>query len=242
MYLLRCKLTLHDTLFFATREMGPFFETERYIHNYALAYALFGDRLIRRPFFCDSYRPAYAEDLGYLNDVAVYITPAQPLTWDYVLVTWKIGQVNYYRKPERFGDTKRNYPANIGLAKEIAPESVFEFYVFTKDQLTLPRWIRLGKWMSKALIEIKEEQEIQARERNGPFVAICALNPLDIPQVMLNACDIVSMPPSSLITNAHLEGQYYELGGSGRGLPTDMRFTIPDSLLKETPAKRNRNK
>ena len=242
MYLLRCELTLHDTLFFATREMGSFFETERYIHNYALAYALFGDSLIRRPFFCDSYRPAYAEDLAKLNEAAVYITPAQPLTWDYILVTWKIGQVNYYRKSEKFGEGKKNYPANIGRAKEIAPESVFEFYVVTESRITLPRWIRLGKWMSKALVEVKEEQEVETRKNQGSFAATCVLNPLDVSTAMLMACNIISMPPSSLVTNARMEGDYYELAGSGRGLPANMRFTFPDASINGASRSRNRSK
>ena len=242
MYLLHCELILHDTLFFATREMGILFETERYIHNYALAYALWGDSLIRRAFFCDTHRPAYAEDLAKLNEVAVYITPAQPLSWDYVLGTWKIGQVNYYRKSEKFGDSKRNYPANIGQAKEIAPESVFEFYVIAESRITLPRWIRLGKWMSKASVEVKEEQEVETRKHQGTFVAACVLNPLDISTAMITACDIISMPPSSLITNARMEGYYYALGSSERGLPTNMRFTIPDSPLKRASHNHNRKK
>jgi CRISPR-associated protein Csc1 len=240
MYLLRCELTLHDTLFFATREMGTFYETERYIHNYAMSYALFGDSLIRRPFFCDSYTPAYAQDLGILNNAAVYVTPAQPLTWDYILVTWKIGQVNYYRRSEKFGDSKQNYPANIGRAKELVPESTFEFYVLTKEPISLPRWIRLGKWMSKALVEVKEIQEIESQRRQGSFFAVCTLNPLDIPSGTLEVCDIVSMPPSSLITNARMEGYYYELGKLGRGLPADMRFTIPELPANKTL--RNRRK
>ena len=35
MHLLRCTITLHDSVYYATREMGTLFETERYFHNYA---------------------------------------------------------------------------------------------------------------------------------------------------------------------------------------------------------------
>lgn len=227
MQLMHCQLTLHDTLYFATREMGPFFETERYIHNYALAYALFSNDLLSVPFFCDYYRPRYAEELEALNQAAVYVTPAQPLVWDYVLVTWKMGQTTYYRKSERFGDEKRNYPANIGRAKELMPDSIFSFYVFSKQPIALPRWIRLGKWMSKAFVEVKKVEEVQDQERHGDFTAICALNPLDVTEGSLLACDIISMPPSSLVANARLEGSYYEVGGSARGIPSNMQFIIP---------------
>jgi CRISPR-associated protein Csc1 len=197
--------------------MGPLFETERYIHNYALAYALFSNTLLRMPFFCNSYRPAYAEDLEVLNQEAVYVTPAQPLTWDYILVTWKIGQTTYYRKSEKFGDSKRNYPANIGQAKELAPESVFRFYVLSEKTLTLPRWIRLGKWMSKALVEVTKVESVQAQRHQGSFTAICTLNPLDVAKNTLQVFDIISMPPSSLVTNARLDGSYYGVDGTARG-------------------------
>src|SRR5579872_1645096 len=239
MHLFHCELTLHDTLFFATREMGTLFETERFIHNYALAYALFGDTLVSRPYFCDSYRPEYEADLGHLNDVAVYVTPAQPLSWDYLLITWKMGQVSYYRKSEQFGsESKRNYPANIGRAKELAPESVFEFCVLSNELISLPRWIRLGKWMSKARVVVKEMKEVESQTRQGAFASAWALNPLDIPVGMLDVFDIVSMPPSSLVINARLEGNYYEVGGRGRGLPVNMRFTIPN--LQTRPVLRSK--
>jgi len=217
--------------------MGVLYETERYLHNYALAYALFSNNLVNLPFFCDFYKPRYAEDLGQLNEAAVYVTPAQPLVWDYVLVTWKIGQAAYYRKSEQFGvGSKRNYPVNIGRAKELAPESVFEFYVLSEKPIALPRWIRLGKWMSKALVEVRE---MESREREGAFAAACALNPLDVPEGVLQVFDIVSMPPSSLAANARLEGRYYEVGGPGRGIPLDMRFAIPE-LPQEVTARGRR--
>lgn len=226
MYLLRCRLTLHDTLFFATREMGTLFETERYLHNFALSYALFGDTILSRPSFTDSYRPRYREELALLNAAGIYVLPAQPLVWDYLLITWKIGQVTYYRRPERFGASGRNYPANIGRAKEIAPESIFECYVLSEEPLRLPRWIRLGKWHSKALVET---EEVALKMRTGAFASACALNPLDVPDGVLRTFDIVAMPPSSLVSNARLEGSYYEVGGSEQGIPAGMRYTIPEA-------------
>lgn len=36
----RCTLELHDSLHFATREIGRLYETEPVLHNYALTYAL----------------------------------------------------------------------------------------------------------------------------------------------------------------------------------------------------------
>ena len=66
-------------------------------------------------------------------------------------------------------------------------------------------------------------------------MAACALNPLDLPEGMLRTFDIVSMPPSSLVTNARLVGSYYAIGGTERGLPVGMRYTIPAAA---SPTKR----
>lgn len=222
MHILRCTLTLQESLYYATREMGTLYETGFHLHNYALSYALFNDTHIQVPYFCRSYRPTYAADLGRLTQAGIYVTPALPLQVDYLLATWKIGQVAYYRKSEQFGG--RNYPANIGRAKELAPESTFACYVISAAPIKerLPRWIRLGKWHSKALVEV---EELAVRERAGPYLAACPLNPLDVPAAVLRAFDIISMPPASLVANARCDGPHYELA-SGRGLPTGMAYTF----------------
>jgi CRISPR-associated protein Csc1 len=221
MYIQSCTLTLQESVYYATREMGTLYETGSYLHNYALTYALFNDSTIRVPYFCGSYRPTYSDDLVKMAQAEVYVTPAQPLQIDYLLATWKIGQVSYYRKSEQFGG--RNYPANIGRAKELAPESTFRCYVLSEQPLKLPRWIRLGKWHSKALVET---EQIEVRQRNGNYVAACPLNPLDVPSGALRAFDIISMPPSSLVANARCSGDHYEIA-SGVGLPVGLRYTFP---------------
>lgn len=221
MHITRCQLILHDTLFYATREMGTLYETERYIHNYALSYALFNDTVIRVPYFCGSYEPNYADDLGRLNDADIYVTPAQPLVWDYILTTWKMAQITYYRKPEKFGG--KNYPVNIGRAKELAPGSTFEFFVLGREAVTLPRWVRLGKWMSKARVKIVSTHTCSARPAVELFTVACPLNPLDVP-FQPTVFDLISMPPVSLINNARLVGEYYEIGSVR--LPVGMKYTF----------------
>lgn len=217
----RCRLTLHDSVYYATREMGTLYETERYIHNYALSYALFNDTIIKVPYFCASYKPNYRGDLSKLNELGIYVTPAKPLTWDYLLVTWKIAQVSYYRKPERFGG--KNYPKNIGRAKELAPGSEFEFFIISNRPVQLPRWIRLGKWHSKAEVTIEPLGEPGA-EKNEPYTASAVLNPLDVPGRLV-AFDVVSMPPVSLVLNARVEGSFYALP-NGIQLPAGMQYFL----------------
>ena len=40
MHIYHLELTLQDTVYFATRELGRLYATENYLHNYALTYAL----------------------------------------------------------------------------------------------------------------------------------------------------------------------------------------------------------
>jgi CRISPR-associated protein Csc1 len=229
MLIVHCHLTLHDTLYFATREMGPLYETERYVHNYALSYALFNDSLIKVPYFCASYRPQYEADLGVLNDRGIYVTPARPVHWDYILATWKMAQDRYRLFAVQFGaphpvtgQRTTNFPMNIGRAKELAPGSEFEFFVISGEPVHLPRWIRLGKWHSKA--EVVAETLGQPTEKKGPYTASAVLNPLDI-SGQLKTFDVISIPPVSLVSNALIDGNYYDLAG-GLKIPAQMQYSF----------------
>jgi CRISPR-associated protein Csc1 len=107
--------------------------------------------------------------------------------------------------------TQKNIPS-FGRAKEIAPESLFEFFVISQRELKLPKWIRLGKWMSKA--ELTVEQLPKPKTAEGIFICKYPLNPLDVMftnQVI--SYDVVNMPPVSLIQNVQIRGQYYQFDG-----------------------------
>jgi CRISPR-associated protein Csc1 len=214
----RCTLELHDSLYFATREIGRLYETEPVLHNYALCYALGlvdSDRHSTRVseehsyrYFCPEQVPKYEEHLTPLNQQGIYVTPARAIKHTAVLNTWKYANNNYHVEMEK---TQKNIPS-FGRAKEIAPESQFECFIITEKLLSLPRWIRLGKWMSKA--EVKSEELAKPRESEGEFIFPYPLNPLDVMfthQVL--SYDTVNMPPVSLIRNVRLRGHYYETEG-----------------------------
>lgn len=215
MHILRCQITLHEPLFFATREIGRLYETGRYLHNYALTYAL---RRAEAPWFNAEQVPRYAHDLAPLNG-RVYVTPAEPLRVTFQLATFKYGEEQMHVEMQQ---AERNTPS-FGRAKELAPESTFVCYVLSAEPLALPRWIRLGKWHSKALVEA---EPVAARLASGAYRAACPLNPLDVPGDALHAFDIVSMPPSSLVANARCNGEHYEVE-RGVGLPVGMRYSFP---------------
>ena len=117
----------------------------------------------------------------------------------------------------------------FGRAKELAPESTFEFYVLSEKEITLPSWIRLGKWMAKARVTIMDHKQAQIKE--GPYHVMGALNPLDL-STMPTHCNVISMAPASLLTDVHQTGPYYEIETNERSthsslkLPIAMRYLV----------------
>ena len=214
----RCQIELHDSIYFATREIGRLYETEPVIHNYALCYALglvdsetYSTTVAEEHsyrYFCLDQVPKYEEHLTPLNEQKIYVTPARSLSHSSTLNTWKYANNNYHVEMEK---TQKNIPS-FGRAKEIAAESIFEFLLFSEKPLKLPRWIRLGKWMSKAEVTIMETGESKRSPSESEFIFPYPLNPLDVMfthQVM--SYDVVNMPPVSLIQNVKIRGHFYEL-------------------------------
>ena len=218
-----CRLTLHENLFFATREVGRLYETGRYLHNYALTYAL---ELVQAPYRQVSAVPRYAEDLTLLNASHLYVTPALPIEVAFAVNTFKYADNRYRVKME---PGSRNTPS-FGRAKELAVGSQFKFAIFSDASApapNIPRWLRLGKWMSKAYVEVVEQAQVE-QVRNGEFTHSLPLNPLDLPtSSRALAYDIISMPPVSLLDNALVYGDYYQLA-NGRALAAGLTYRFPE--------------
>jgi CRISPR-associated protein Csc1 len=216
-FIYRCQIELHDSLYFATREIGRLYETEPVIHNYALCYALgLVDSEIYSTtvseehsyrYFCPEQVPKYEPHLTALNQQGIYVTPARSISHSSTLNTWKYANNNYHVEMEK---TQKNIPG-FGRTKEIAPESKFEFFIISEKSLKVAKWIRLGKWMSKAAVEIVEQKEVKRSPSETDFIFPYLLNPLDVMfshQVI--SYDVVNMPPVSLIQNVKMLGRHYE--------------------------------
>ena len=216
-FIYRCQIELHDSLYFATREIGRLYETEPVIHNYALCYALglvdseiYSTTVSEEDsyrYFCPEQVPKYEPHLTALNQQGIYVTPGRSISHSSTLNTWKYANNNYHVEMEK---TQKNIPS-FGRTKEIAPESKFEFFIISEKSLKLAKWIRLGKWMSKAAVEIVEQKEVGRSPSETDFIFPYLLNPLDVMfshQVI--SYDVVNMPPVSLIQNVKILGRYYE--------------------------------
>ncbi|MEG4485296.1 type I-D CRISPR-associated protein Cas5/Csc1 [Microcoleus sp. D2_18a_B4] len=216
-FIYRCQIELHDSLYFATREIGRLYETEPVIHNYALCYALglvdseiYSTTVSEEDsyrYFCPEQVPKYETHLTALNQQGIYVTPGRSISHSSTLNTWKYANNNYHVEMEK---TQKNIPS-FGRTKEIAPESKFEFFIISEKSLKLAKWIRLGKWMSKAAVEIVEQKEVKRSTSEANLNFPYLLNPLDVMfshQVI--SYDVVNMPPVSLIQNVKILGRYYE--------------------------------
>lgn len=223
MRLTLCRLTFHENLFYATREVGRLYETGRYLHNYALTYAL---GLVAAPYFQAQQVPSYAAELGTLNERGIYVTPARGVAVRYQMVTFKFADNAYHVKMEQ---SSRNLPT-FGRAKEVAVGSAFEFGIIYAHPLRLPRWIRMGLWRSKGLLEIIGDAELKPAPDKVQTAAL-PLNPLDAPGDF-QLYDLISMPPSSIVDNAVVETDWLKADVPGRGvlfLPANMRYTFSAS-------------
>ena len=231
-HIYRCTIELHDNLYYATREIGRLYETEPILHNYALCYALGlvdSDRYSTRVseeheyrYFCPEQIPKYEQHLTLLNQQGIYVTPAKAVRHAAVLHTWKYANNNYHVEMEK---TQKNIPS-FGRAKEIAAESLFECFVISSQPIVLPKWIRLGKWMSKAEVIVEELNDFTTMTED--FICEHPLNPLDVmfsQQVV--SYDTLNMPPVSLIRNVRvIHGAHYRIksGKDSFSLPANMQY------------------
>ena len=248
MHVYRCELTLMEATFFSSREVSATYQTEPLIGNIALTYAL---GFCQAPYFNDG-TIYYKAHLGVLNERGVYVTPAtvvgkprftigqfnaQPDAYWYAMgagtiVTrpddgWAVGAGKTWRIV--YTDGKRSKVAaesrpQYGRIRFLAIGNRAVGYVLSREPVMVPRYIRLGKFMSKAQVAVEEVPvEVVERERAViPFL----LNPADLPpETPLAVFDLVSVPPTPLVRNARLSGRFNRLK-DGTLLPVGMRFGV----------------
>ncbi|NTU79314.1 MAG: type I-D CRISPR-associated protein Cas5/Csc1 [Chloroflexales bacterium] len=247
-HIYHCDLTLLENTFFSSREVSNFYQTEPFIGNYALAYAL---QLCQSPYFNDgSIR--YKTDLGALNARGIYVTPgaivgeprfvvgwfnAQPDSYWYamgnnVLVTrpdgaWAEKRTAAWFIVEREGEGGRkvrveNRP-QVGRIRMLGIGTRAACHVISNEELRLPSYIRLGKFMSKVRVAVEHHYVAEAERGEGSYEL---LNIADVPQESrLLAFDLLNVPPAPLARNARIIGRGYKLAHN-IFLPADMHFAV----------------
>ncbi len=246
----RLELTLMEKVFFASREIDELFQTEPVLGNYALSYAL---GLVTSPYRLMERedRPYYREDLSTLNEQGIYVSPGTPIGTPALEVERFNGMVDsyWYKMANnavvadlavRFGERARptNFPQK-GRLRMLSRGNRFFCFVCARDSYTPPQYIRLGKFMSKARVDMAQAWHtppvIQVQQQR----VACFLNPLDLgSDIEIGSYDLFNLPPVPLIRNAQLTGNVYDLGDYT--LPVNMRYGLPQPA--PTPRGRSRRR
>ncbi|PNK02915.1 type I-D CRISPR-associated protein Cas5/Csc1, partial [Cylindrospermopsis raciborskii] len=77
------------------------------------------------------------QSLFHLNQAGIYVFPALPISWSYQVNS--VAQIPCYHEYTK--------------VKELAVGSHFKTYIFAPHEITIPHWIRLGKWSAKIKVE-----------------------------------------------------------------------------------------
>ncbi len=246
-HIYRCEIRLQEATFFSSREISNTYYTEPLLGNYALAYA-FG--FVHSPYF-NQGEIHYVKHLTALNKQGIYVTPgtiqgsprftfgqfnAQPDAYWFAFANnaivsrpdgaWmeKAGPVWYaHQSGKRRKVGLENRPQH-GRIRMLAIGNTAVCHIISRDPLTLPHYIRLGKFMSKARV-IVTEQPVNIVQRQGQRLN-SLLNPADLPaDYHLSIFDLVTVPPVPLVRNVLLSGNFYGVGDQTY-LPVGMRFGV----------------
>ncbi|ADL12354.1 type I-D CRISPR-associated protein Cas5/Csc1 [Acetohalobium arabaticum] len=224
------ELELLENTFFASREIYNYYETEPLLGHFALAYALG----LCQGTYSQPKKPLYQEHFTDLNDKGIYLTPATVIGRPKFIIqnfntlsdsywySFENNAVESDRSKDR--TSASNFPQQ-GRAKMLATGNQFSFYLFSRDELELPRYIRLGKFMSKAKVKQKkvnyELQEVEQKKIRR------VLSPLDFGEkVEMHSYDTINIRPTPLIKNSILSGKMLYIKQSDEYLPADMSYGV----------------
>ena len=234
MHIYCCEFELMENLFFASREVNNFFQTEPVIGNYALAYALG----LCHAGYHNEGEITYADDLAQLNAAGIYVTPGT-LTEEarFTVVQFNALSDSYWFQMEqnaisvnrqRIFNPKlkaraTNFP-QIGRLKMLSIGNKGIFYITSRDEYRVPRYIRLGKFMSKAKISARNQTYRETHVKDVPYPNY--LNPNDLPpETEIGMFDMLNIRPTPLIRHVQLSGGFYQLADDDKTkLPAGMRF------------------
>ncbi len=236
----RANLTLMEHTFFASREVGIYYETEPLIGNYALAYAL---GLCSSPYYWNG-PPRYKEDLGPLNGRGLYVTPGTffPESLRYALSQFNAQTDSYFFRFDQNAigtdPAKKARAANFpqsGKIRMLGQGSRAYFFLLNEygNEVRLPPYIRLGKLNSKARLTwekltLLSSEPIERENQRLDFL----LNAADLPPeaaARLHSFSLYNLNPAPLLSHCHLSGRFWQCHAHTGGevyVPVGLRFGV----------------
>lgn len=239
MHIYRADLTLMEHTYFASREVGPLYESEPFVGNYALTYAL---NLCAAPYDW-SGPPRYKMDLEPLNARGLYVTPAafQPGKLRYAFSQFNALSDSYFSRfdqnaigLEREKRARANNFPQSGKIRMLGAESQAMFYLLTQtdEPLMLASYIRLGKFNSKARVVWEELTLLSGQPQEREQELDVLLNAADLPASLvarLRAFSLYTIYPAPLLSHSLLSGLFWHTqtrDGKTLYLPAGMRYGV----------------
>lgn len=228
---LDAELQTQGEVWFASREVGRLADTESYVLNTALYYAL---GLASGRYVDTTFEPTYLADTA---DVAerVYVSPAAPVggsETNFVTTTYNTSDddyatVNYSAQDDP--DAKKNLPS-YGRRRALGQGNVLRCYLVPREgdaetiQSQLPRYVRLGKKRGK----VRVDTTLRAVERQtGAYRLGHPVGAYDTAQTPHGNLLTKRMRPTPLVVQSDFDGEYLTVE-TGRdesiNLPADVAF------------------
>lgn len=210
-------LTLLEPVFFASREISNYYETEPVIGNYALCYALGWTRAAYRV----QGGPTYRQDLMPLREQGIYVSPGTPVDdVAYSMASFNaLTDAYWYQMAKNAIEVAKgqrtravNYPQN-GRIKQLGTGSRFRFAVISSKpvaEMERPVYVRLGKWMSRTKLSWQRAR-ITSRQEDEAQIPLY-LNGADVLDPSgIRRFDLTVIYPAPILRNVQYSGAVYEL-------------------------------
>jgi CRISPR-associated protein Csc1 len=213
---------------FTSREVGRLADTEPYILNTALYYAL---GLASGRYVDTSFEPTYIDDTADVAD-GIYVSPAAPVPGvspNYVTTTYnasrdEYAEINYSAEDDPY--EKQNLPS-FGRRRSLAQRTQLRCFLIPRSRSAselksrLPQYIRLGKKRGKARLETSVRE---ASGQAGQFRLNHPIGAYDHDAVPKANVVTKSMKPTPILLQGDYEGAYLEIDRSDAS-------TDPDTVL-----------
>ena len=209
---LEMDITMADNLYYVSRESGSRFSAKPYVMHTALYYAL---GLLPSRFRCADQTPFYDEDRKNLSDVYVHPAVATQLK-GYETRRFAVKGDSY-----RTESTQENRNLmETGHQKSILPDSRFRTYLVCEESEEVdwlidrtPTYIRLGKKMSSARVEISDHGRHKPELGEFKLSQPVSVNDLDFDAEyrLLGNLNWERMNPVDLLVSGRLDGPHISL-------------------------------
>ena len=211
--------TIHSQgeVWFASREVGRLADTESYILNTALYYAL---GFSSGRYLDTAFEPTYVEDTERVAS-EVYVSPAAPIgrvddvpdRTNYITSTYNTSDDSYATlnlSAQEDPDAKKNLPS-YGRRRVLGHDNLFRFFLIPKDgdaeaiREQMPQYIRLGKKRGKARIDARV---VPAERRSGTYRLGHPIGAYDSEQTPKGNLITKRMRPTPLVIEGEYEGHH----------------------------------